>query len=721
MANYTIPTLPLKRLRYYNNQFLTEKDFIDDQAAHLAHERAHLRALCAPGVLEGMALTSPALPTDSPASVAPGVAVDDQGRLIVLNAFAAGPAPGTLGTGTFVVSIQYNEAATDMSTNTGGAAGTADNTRFTSQPAIAATAPNAVPASAVVVGTITVSATGQITARTDAGRQCAGLRMPNSSFLGEPAATLTSRVGGSSDAAVLSGSLRIQRSNGGFLSLMRPDAAPGTAGTGCSITFDPYDTGLNANSVSIRSSADGNFSSDLAILTKVPGAINNGLVERMRITSSGAVQFSGPVTAASLAISGAATFSGAVTTNNQIVSGNTGETNVAPLVLNRDYLNNNRSLIDHNGYRMGQVTELNETWLVPASRTWAYTTYASQLIGGSGGGYGVGGSPGALAINSSTQLFIISLVPQTTGGFSFTSGTVDVTRTNGTDNVAMGLTTRGPENVQFTIGGSSSGTGDTVANLTTSDGRPYHILAGRTLTLTVQGQTVTGTNHIKAIALNVITDPPGWNFVPDYRFAAPMAKRTYDDAVSGLNQRACHLTTQSSSGGAGNGVMTTEAFECFADADVCYVQEWMMKTGVITAATNNRTLALGIQNANAGANNRFVYFYNDSTMANWKVRIVGSSTTDAETGVALTANTVYRMQLEIMGANTSSAGSGAFRVRGYINGAKVTDLVINTLPTADLIRPYFHVGTTSANGGPFDYSVGRVRRVWNHRVSSDSL
>ncbi len=37
MADYSIPTSPLKRLRYYNNQFLAEKDFIDDQAAHLAH------------------------------------------------------------------------------------------------------------------------------------------------------------------------------------------------------------------------------------------------------------------------------------------------------------------------------------------------------------------------------------------------------------------------------------------------------------------------------------------------------------------------------------------------------------------------------------------------------------------------------------------------------------------------------------------------------------
>ncbi len=186
MADYTIPTLPLKRLRYYNNQFLTEKDFIDDQAAHLAHERAQLRALCAPGVWEGLAVTAGGtLPSTAALSVAPGIAVDNQGRLIVLSAAASGPPPSTLAAGTYALSIQYNEVATDMSTNTGGAAGTADNTRFTSQPALAATALNAVPAGAVVLGTFTVSG-GQIAARSDAGRQYAGLRLPGPVLAGNP-------------------------------------------------------------------------------------------------------------------------------------------------------------------------------------------------------------------------------------------------------------------------------------------------------------------------------------------------------------------------------------------------------------------------------------------------------------------------------------------------------------------------------------------------------
>ena len=35
MANYNIPTYPTRRLRYYNNQFLKDQDFIDDQAHQL--------------------------------------------------------------------------------------------------------------------------------------------------------------------------------------------------------------------------------------------------------------------------------------------------------------------------------------------------------------------------------------------------------------------------------------------------------------------------------------------------------------------------------------------------------------------------------------------------------------------------------------------------------------------------------------------------------------
>src|SRR5262245_27220976 len=308
MADYTIPTLPLKRLRYYNNQFLTEKDFIDDQAAHLAHERAQLRALCAPGVWEGLAVTSGGtLPSTAALSVAPGIAVDNQGLLIVLSAAASGPPPSTLAAGTYALSIQYSEVATDMSTNTGGAAGTADNTRFTSQPALAATAPNAVPAGAVVLGTFTVSG-GQIAARSDAGRQYAGLRLPGPMLAENPApAFLTNRSDGTADGALLTGTLTVQKINGSAigpsLTLHNPNTANGGAGgasSGGALDFNSCDPGTNAPCARIQSLGDANFSSHLTLWTKQPGAAANALVERFRITSAGAAQFAGALSAPSV-------------------------------------------------------------------------------------------------------------------------------------------------------------------------------------------------------------------------------------------------------------------------------------------------------------------------------------------------------------------------------------------------------------------------------------
>lgn len=109
MAKYDIPQYPTKRLRYFNNQFLKEKDFIDDQAAHYAHERAQLRALCAPGVLEGLLVTPGE--AGGPLQISAGVAVDRSGRLIVLDPAGTGPSPSGLSAGSYLLYIQFNEVA----------------------------------------------------------------------------------------------------------------------------------------------------------------------------------------------------------------------------------------------------------------------------------------------------------------------------------------------------------------------------------------------------------------------------------------------------------------------------------------------------------------------------------------------------------------------------------------------------------------------------------
>src|SRR4029077_3731284 len=120
--------------------------------------------------------------------------------------------------------------------------------------------------------------------------------------------------------------------------------------------------GANQPSLRIQAIGDGNGSSHLAVLNKLSGDPGNALVERLRTTNTGVVQIPGSLTVPS--ITGAVGFAGAVTMSTLGVTctlsatamqlTGAAETSVTPLEIGRDYLGNTRSLVDHNGYRMGQ-------------------------------------------------------------------------------------------------------------------------------------------------------------------------------------------------------------------------------------------------------------------------------------------------------------------------------------------------------------------------------
>ncbi|MBM7116699.1 hypothetical protein [Archangium primigenium] len=76
------PPYVTKRLRYYNNQFLMEQDFIDEQTYHIDRQRSHDRLLHAPGIAEGLEVTRVDART---VSVTAGAAVDGLGRHLLLN------------------------------------------------------------------------------------------------------------------------------------------------------------------------------------------------------------------------------------------------------------------------------------------------------------------------------------------------------------------------------------------------------------------------------------------------------------------------------------------------------------------------------------------------------------------------------------------------------------------------------------------------------------
>lgn len=82
MADYVIPKLVDRRLRYFYQQFLQEQDFIDEQAYHVSRQRLHNRALHTEGVVEGLTVTALELATQ--VHVTAGAALDGEGRMIVL-------------------------------------------------------------------------------------------------------------------------------------------------------------------------------------------------------------------------------------------------------------------------------------------------------------------------------------------------------------------------------------------------------------------------------------------------------------------------------------------------------------------------------------------------------------------------------------------------------------------------------------------------------------
>ena len=119
----------MKRLRYFDEQFLHAVDFNDAEDYHITMRRQHNRLLHTPGVCEGLVVTAVSA---TAVSVAPGTAIDASGRDIVLedprtvDLGALGP-----GAGAYIV-IAYAEKPTDPSDETG----TLDDTRWTEEPTI---------------------------------------------------------------------------------------------------------------------------------------------------------------------------------------------------------------------------------------------------------------------------------------------------------------------------------------------------------------------------------------------------------------------------------------------------------------------------------------------------------------------------------------------------------------------------------------------------------
>ncbi len=123
--------MPVKRLHYYDQQFLREPDFTDEQTYHKEMRRMLSAKLHSYGVVEGLAVSKKAART---ITVSPGMALDFKGQEIILEAprdMTVPPTPNTI----YIITIEYGETLTDPPPPEFKISDT-DRTRFTEAPVL---------------------------------------------------------------------------------------------------------------------------------------------------------------------------------------------------------------------------------------------------------------------------------------------------------------------------------------------------------------------------------------------------------------------------------------------------------------------------------------------------------------------------------------------------------------------------------------------------------
>lgn len=122
---------PIKRLRYFTGQFLEASDFVTEQNYHLDMRRRGNRGLYLAGILDGGFVVK-YLPNEKKIEISAGVAVDAQGReLVVVTSVRESPPQ----TGIHFLTVSYQEQETDTQTQTGEGA-VSDTTRYDETPKV---------------------------------------------------------------------------------------------------------------------------------------------------------------------------------------------------------------------------------------------------------------------------------------------------------------------------------------------------------------------------------------------------------------------------------------------------------------------------------------------------------------------------------------------------------------------------------------------------------
>ena len=161
-----MPNVPVKRLNYFNHQFLEADDFEDEQRYHVEMRRLHNQHLHTWGIASGLNVEFK--PGATAVTVRSGVAVDRQGCEIVLRDDVLVELADAQGDEVFLT-IAYREQETDPSTATGAQG----NTRWSEEPEIEPWTKHP-PEDQILLAKVTRKG-GKVSAVDESGRQAAGV------------------------------------------------------------------------------------------------------------------------------------------------------------------------------------------------------------------------------------------------------------------------------------------------------------------------------------------------------------------------------------------------------------------------------------------------------------------------------------------------------------------------------------------------------------------
>jgi hypothetical protein len=293
-----------QRLNYFDRQFLRAADFQLEQAYDLDRRRRHNRLLHAPGIAEGLMVSGNV--GDTFVTVSAGTAYDALGQEIVLAASEQVDV-STIAGATAYITIAYGEQASDPSTDPG----VTGDTRILEQPSLAASAtmpanPNLVlPLASVALASGKVSGAPNNTVRHQAGSAVivppdltlSSVTLQNPLFAQSSWPRLV--CSGANTAALQNAGLSLVVSAAGALGpqLTLTNIGGGGANAAASVdfnTFPPSSSGTYNPTARIEALDVGNEANDIVFLSNNPGAANNVLGERLRITSRGYVGIGTP-------------------------------------------------------------------------------------------------------------------------------------------------------------------------------------------------------------------------------------------------------------------------------------------------------------------------------------------------------------------------------------------------------------------------------------------